>query len=241
MSQVVVEAKNIELTVPGRANAIVNMTNLKITQGEFVVILGHNGSGKSSLIKMLSGNKKPTMGEVFLNKMPLNLMAEQVKAREIITITQNPEESLFVELTLKENIILWEERFAGVAMLGIDQIISKNYKPERFKEMLNQEVWRLSGGEKQMFLLNLALAHPPSILFLDEHTSALDPKAADEIMSLTATSVKENKITTIMVTHRLEDAINYGNRVVIMNEGIVTYDFSKTSDLSVSSLKQMME
>lgn len=262
----VIEAKNIELIADGRSVPIIHKANLSILPGEFVVILGHNGSGKSSLVKILSGDIKPTSGEVLVKTTAVSSpalvrgskrkltrwiprsslalrrgMTEFEKAKEIITITQNPGDRLFLELTLKENIILWESRFAPSLRLSVDQIIGSSYKPERFRDLLDNPVSTLSGGEKQAFLLSLVLAHPPAILFLDEHTSALDPKASQEIMRLTADYIATYKVTTVMVTHHLEDALHYGNRIIIMNEGVISKDFSKPDNLSVAELKEMME
>jgi putative ABC transport system ATP-binding protein len=226
----VIDAKNIELRAQGRSTPILTKVNVSIMPGEFVVILGHNGSGKSSLVKILSGDKKPTSGEVFVNGVKLSNIGTAERAKDIITITQNPHDRLFLELTLQENIILWESRF------GREKLPLKAYEYGKAKwaGQTDNIVANLSGGEKQAFLLALALSHPPSILFLDEHTSALDPKAAKEIMHLTADYINKHKVTTIMVTHRLEDALNYGNRLIIMNEGVVTKDMPKSKGLSVA-------
>ncbi len=235
----VLEAKNIELVVKSRAVPILKNINLTFYSGEFVVILGHNGSGKSSLVKILSGEKKPSLGQVFMGGERLVDIPNKIRAQQIITITQNPHDRLFLELTLKENMIMWEDRFKYKNSRNFSGYDNKIFKHQSFQN--DVLVSSLSGGEKQSFLLSLVLKHPPRVLFLDEHTSALDPKAAIEVMNITNQSVKTNKITTIMVTHRLEDAIKYGDRIIIMKEGIVTYDSPKRSDLSVSTLQNMME
>lgn len=259
----ILEAKDIEFVVEGRSLPVLAKTNLSIFPEEFVVILGHNGSGKSSLVKILSGDKNPTSGMVLIQQKKLSDISDKDRAKEIITITQNPHDRLFLELTLEENIILWEERYQSslrasanptTSLPGAegDVAISKGWKQWLYLLRLPRSqvlarnddaalVSTLSGGEKQSFLLSLVLSHPPAILFLDEHTSALDPKAAVHIMDVTAKAASEHKITTIMVTHRLEDAVKYGNRLIIMNEGVVTHDIPKPKDLSIEEIKKMME
>jgi putative ABC transport system ATP-binding protein len=98
-----------------------------------------------------------------------------------------------------------------------------------------------SGGEKQSILLSLSLAHPPKILFLDEHTASLDPKASHEIMMATNQAIMDNKITAIMVTHHLDDALLYGDRIIIMSEGKIVIDQKKSKSLSKNELKDMMD
>jgi putative ABC transport system ATP-binding protein len=237
----ILEANDIEFSVKGRDRAILTRANINIYEKEFVVVLGANGSGKSTLIKILSGDLRPTFGKVLVNHKEVRSLLPEEKAKELLTITQNMQDRLFLELTMEENILLWEERFPRKEQYTVEQILASIYKHQRFIPNLHNPVVNLSGGEKQAFLLALSLAHPPSVLFLDEHTSALDPKAAVEIMELTANVIETNKITAVMVTHRLEDAVKYGNRIIIMNEGSVTYDFKKTSELLVHDLKEMMD
>ncbi len=234
------EARQIEFAVKSRLKPIISKTNLSVLKGEFLIILGHNGSGKSSLIKIMSGDKKPTFGKIFINGKNLIDIDRKTKARDLITITQDSHDRLFLKLTLKENIILWESRFAKQSFFSAKNNEIIHYLPQHFTNMLDNKVSILSGGEKQAFLLALALAYPPKLLFLDEHTSALDPKSAVKIMDKTNKTIKENKITTIMVTHKLEDAVNYGNRIIVMNEGVMTHDFQKTAEISVDYLKKII-
>lgn len=226
----VLEAKNIELIVNGRELPVLAKTDLSILPGEFVIVLGHNGSGKSSLVKILSGDKNPTSGLILVNQKKLSEINDKAKAKDIITITQNPQDRLFLELTIEENIILWEDRYNA----SLQNLITPLNLPK------NSVVVNLSGGGKQAFLLSLVLTHPPSILLLDEHTSALDPKGSMDIMSKTAKAVLTHKITTIMVTHRLDDALKYGDRLIIMKEGVIIKDIYKSRYLSVEEIKAMM-
>ena len=234
-------AKNIQFIASGREAPILFETNITILPEEFVVILGHNGSGKSSLIKILSGELRPTAGQIFIGEKLLSAIPAPQRARELVSVSQSAADRLFLELTLAENIDLWESRFDSLERLNYEQIIALTSRPERFRQCLNQQVCTLSGGEKQAFLLALVFAHPPRILFLDESTAALDPKAANEVMQSTSKAIEENKITTLMVTHHLENALHYGNRLIILYEGRIVYDQSKPADLSSQDLKDIMD
>ena len=239
--QPLLKAENISFKVPERDVPILFPMSLSIFPKEFVVLLGHNGSGKSTLIKLLTGERASNTGSISIDQKPLQKIAAKAKARNIITLTQRPEQRLFMDLTLSENITLWESRFPSEEQLDKEQILKLTGKKERFMKLLDQPVGLLSGGEKQVFLLALALAHPPHILFLDEHTSSLDPKASEDVMSQTARAIEDYHITTVMVTHSLEDAVKYGDRIIILKDGHVVHDKKKTPNLSITKLRNMME
>ncbi len=234
-------ADKIEIIVPGRELPILFKTTVKIYKEEFIVLLGHNGSGKSTLIKALSGDIKPSSGNVLIDGATLSGISMQKKAQEIVVLAQKAEDRLFLDLTLEENIILWESRYPAKEQLNFEQIILLTNAPKRFLSLGKQQMKNFSGGEKQSILLSLALAHPPKILFLDEHTASLDYKASHEIMTATNRAIIDNKITTIMVTHNLEYALNYGDRLIIMSEGKLVIDQKKSASLGKNELKEMME
>lgn len=234
-------ADKIQVIASGRELPILFETTLAIHKEEFIVLLGHNGSGKSTLIKTLSGNIKPSSGSVLIDGVELTSISVQKKAQEIVVLAQKAEDRLFLDLTLEENITLWESRYPAKEQLNFEQIILLTNAPKRFLSLGKQQMRNFSGGEKQSILLSLALAHPPKLLFLDEHTASLDYKASLEIMSTTNKAIIDNKITTIMVTHNLEHALNYGNRLLIMNEGKLVIDQKKSANLGKNELKEMME
>jgi putative ABC transport system ATP-binding protein len=237
----ILKAEKIQFKVSGRSTPILHELSLSVYEGEFIIILGHNGSGKSTLIKLLSGNVAPTSGRILIESTPISSISSKLKATDLITLSQASEDRLFLELILAENISLWESRFPKDERLSSEEVIAKTYSSERFLPLLSQKLKDFSGGEKQAILLGLILAHPPRILFLDEHTSALDPKASREIMSMTAKHIEDNKITTVMVTHSLEEAMNYGTRIIIMNEGRIIIDQEKSPSLTLPKLKKMMD
>ncbi len=234
-------ANKIEIIVPARELPIVFETTITINKEEFIVLLGHNGSGKSTLVRALSGDIKSSSGKVLIDNTEVNQFSIQKKAQDIVVLAQKAEDRLFLDLTLEENIILWENRYPVKEQLQFEQVILLAKMPKRFLDLKKQLMRNFSGGEKQSILLALALAHPPKILFLDEHTASLDYKASHEIMSATNRAVTDNKITTIMVTHNLEYAIDYGDRIIVMNEGKLMIDQKKSASLSKNELKEMME
>ena len=234
-------ADKIEIIVPARELPILFETTIKIDKEEFVVLLGHNGSGKSTLVKALSGDIKLSSGNVLIDNIKTNQFSMQKKAQDIVVLAQKAEDRLFLDLTLEENIILWESRYPVKEQLQFEQVILLANMPKRFLSLKKQQMKTFSGGEKQSVLLALALAHPPKILFLDEHTASLDYKASNEMMNETNMAVIDHKITTIMVTHNLDYAIDYGDRIIVMNEGRIVVDQKKSTGLSKNDLKEMME
>ncbi len=237
----ILEAKKTQVVVHDRELPILFETNLSISKGDFVVILGHNGSGKSTLVKTLSGIRPPTFGSVSVDGANIFEIPSKILARDVITITQKPDDRLFTELTLEENILLWESRFSINDRFTPEQVMQMSDNSNRLLPLLKQKIGDFSGGERQSILLTLALVHPPKVLFLDEHTSSLDPKAAENIMKTTAKAIADQNITSLMVTHKLDDALLYGNRLIIMREGYVVFDERKTGDLSIKKLRDIME
>ncbi|EAA25465.1 ATP-binding cassette domain-containing protein [Rickettsia sibirica] len=233
-------AENIQFKVKERTEPIIAETTLNIAKEEFVVILGHNGSGKSTLAKILAGYLKPTSGKVFLDQVRIDKIPKGQKASTLVTLTQKAEERLFTELTLEENIILWESRFSSNERLESSELLELTGAPKRFLPLLSQPLGKFSGGEKQMILLALIIAHPPKILFLDEHTANLDPNASLKVMKKTAEIIEKHKITSVMITHNLEDAVNYGKRLIVLDSGKVVLDYLKPPGFSLKELKEIL-
>lgn len=234
-------ANKIRVTVSDRSAPILEEVTLQFNQEQFVVILGHNGSGKSTLIKVLSGEKLPSSGSVLIDGLEITKMLAIKRAQDFVVLAQNAEEKFFLDLTLEENVALWESRFPKLEQLSFEQIMALTYAPERFLALGKQKVSSLSGGEKQSILLALTIAHPPKVLFLDEHTASLDPKASYEIMKATNQAIIDHKITAIMVTHNMDDAINYGDRLIVMNGGKIVIDQEKLPSFSKRDLKEIVD
>jgi putative ABC transport system ATP-binding protein len=222
MKNTILSIENVALKIPGVEKNILSEINYQVEENDFIVILGSNGSGKSSLLKLLNHHYQPTSGKILFN------------SHTIKTLTQNCHESLFTSLTVLENCYLYSS----------DRKKNPNYFAEYIKKFnpnlelkLNQKVEKLSGGEKQALALALCVLHPPKILLLDEHTSALDPKSAQKLMVLTQEVVAQHKITCLLTTHDLDIALNYGNRILALRNGkILQIIDDKNSNLNQDSL-----
>lgn len=211
------DVKNLSLKIPGLDKPILNNINYQVAKGDFVIILGSNGSGKSSLLKLIDHRYQPTSGKILTEK----------SKSDVITLTQNTNESLFGSLTLLENYLLVKQRHES----KLFAIASKqereffaNYLIEfnpNLSTKLDQIVDRLSGGEKQALALALSVLYPPKILLLDEHTSALDPKSGQDLMALTHKIATAHHITCMLTTHDLDIALQYGNRILALRHGEV--------------------
>ena len=204
---------------------ILNNINLTIYEGEFVILVGPNGSGKSTLMKILNSSLKASSGHVFLQEKNLNKYPVYKTAQWVATLTQDLRHSTFGELSVLMNIELALSRNKNyLSRIKIADYLA-SFNPT-LASRLDILAGNLSGGQRQALALAMCFAHTPQVLLLDEHTSALDPKAADFLMALTNTHIREQKLTTIMITHSLEHAMAYGDRLIAMAEGHVRADIS---------------
>ncbi|MCB2298532.1 ABC transporter ATP-binding protein [Clostridium tagluense] len=214
-------------------NVLFKHINLEVKQGEFIIIIGSNGTGKSTLLNIISGLVKETSGNIFLEGNDLTKMPEHKRTENISRVFQNPSLGTCPTMTVRENLSL---------ALNKGKLINlKNclrYKTKELEELLNGvsldlkklldvEVKYLSGGQRQALSLIMAGLSTPKLLLLDEHTAALDPKTSKEIMELTQKIVKEKNITTIMITHNLKDALAYGTRLIMLHKGEAILDLNQ--------------
>ena len=239
-----VELKNVSLHIDTVEKPILNNINYTIHEGDFIIVLGSNGSGKSSLLKLLDRRYHPTQGTICINqKSNLHYPATEHN-HLVVTLTQNCHESLFPSLTLFENYLLMKQRHSkNIFSIRTKQekLFLQNYLAEfnvNLAKKLDMIVEKLSGGEKQALALALNVFYPPKILLLDEHTSALDPKTAQQLMVLTNKIVKENNITCILATHDLDIAKQYGTRILALRGGQVhlTIDHDAKQELDQQNL-----
>jgi len=199
--------------------------NYDVYPKDFIILLGHNGSGKSSLLKILDRRYCATSGKVLLAGKNLTTYSQPKLAQDIITLTQNCQESLFPSLTVLENYILVKQSHKS-NLLCISIAKEKEFFADYLYEFspslakkLDVRVMKLSGGEQQALALALSMLYPPKLLLLDEHTSALDPRAAMKLMSITSEMIYKHGITCILSTHDLDLALNYGNRILALTHG----------------------
>ena len=205
--------------------------NLSVKKNDFVSIVGPNGSGKTTLFNIICGSIDIDNGKIFLEDKEISKIKEFKRYKYIGRVHQNPSVGTCLNMTILENLALADNKMKHYNLTwGIDRKKIDEYK-EKLKilelgleEHLNTKVQNLSGGQQQAVSLIMATMNPIDILILDEHTAALDPKTAEIIMKLTDKIIKEQKITTLMITHNLKYAINYGNRLLVMKQGQIVLD-----------------
>lgn len=203
-----------------------NNYNLTVNEHEFVSIVGSNGSGKTTLLNIICGSDYVTSGNVKFNGEDITLLPEYKRAAYIGRVLQDPKSGTCSNLTVLENMALADNKNKR---FGLGKSINKT-KIDYYKSLLekcnmglenkiNIKASSLSGGQRQALALIIANMTDISLLILDEHTAALDPKSSETIMQLTDKLIKENGITTMMVTHNLRYAVDYGTRLLMMHEG----------------------
>ncbi len=199
--------------------------NLEITPGEFTAIIGHTGSGKSTLIQMFNGLIKPTKGQILVSGVDIHAEGADKKAirQQVGLVFQYPEYQLF-EMTVYDDVAF------GPKNLGLVDEALKNRVEQSLQAVgLKEEMWtkspfELSGGQKRRVAIAGVLAMNPKILILDEPTAGLDPKGREELFSQLQQMQKNLGITIVMISHSMEDVANYANRLIVLHEGTKVYD-----------------
>ena len=208
--------------------------NLTLNDGDFVTVIGGNGAGKSTLQNAISGAITPDSGKIEINGIDITKYPEHKRAKYIGRVFQDPMLGTASDMWIEENLALAYKR--GEKRSPFKWMIDGE-KENIFKECLTKlglgledrmktKVKLLSGGQRQALTLLMATIKKPDLLMLDEHTAALDPKTAALVLGLTKSIVETSKITTLMITHNMKDAINFGNRLIMMDQGKIIYDVS---------------
>lgn len=205
--------------------------NLKVEDGEFVAIVGSNGSGKTSMLNIICGSIPIEGGEVLIGGKDIAKMKDFQRYRTIGRVYQDPSMGTCPHLTMLENMSLADNKGK---MFGLGRGVNKareNFYREQLsilglglEDKMNVKLGSLSGGQRQAAALIMSTLTPIEFLILDEHTAALDPKTAETIMMLTDKVVKEKKLTAMMVTHNLRYAAEYGTRLIMMDKGGIVLD-----------------
>lgn len=205
--------------------------SLTINKGEFVSVVGSNGSGKTSLLNIICGSIPVDSGRILINKKDITKMPEFKRQRTIGRVYQNPAMGTCPNMTILENMALADTKGKPFNLKkGTDKQRIDSYRELLsslglgLEDKLEVKVGVLSGGQRQAMALLMSTMTPIEFLILDEHTAALDPKTAEVIMELTGKIVKEKNLTTIMVTHNLRYAVEYGNRLLMMHQGQAIID-----------------
>lgn len=220
---------------PGTINAkkALNGLNLHLNEGDFVTVIGGNGAGKSTMLNMIAGVYPVDCGSIIIDGVNVTRLPEHKRAKYLGRVFQDPMTGTAADMQIEENLALAARRGAWRTLRpGITSKERKEYK-ELLKildlgleERLTAKVGLLSGGQRQALTLLMASIKKPKLLLLDEHTAALDPKTAAKVLEISDKLIKENGLTAMMVTHNMKDAIAYGNRLIMMNEGHIIFDVS---------------
>ena len=230
------ELRNIEKYYnPGTVNemCLFNDFNLKVEKGEFISVVGSNGSGKTSMLNLICGSIPLDGGKILIGDKDITREKEFKRNRRIGRVYQNPSMGTCPSMTILENMALADNKGKTFGLSkGTNKDRVAYYKEQLsllnlgLEDKLGVKVGALSGGQRQAMALLMSTMTPIEFLILDEHTAALDPKTADLIMELTDKIVKEKNLTTIMVTHNLRYAVEYGNRLLMMHQGNIVLDKS---------------
>ena len=210
---------------------VLHSIDITVPEGQFVTIIGGNGAGKSTLFNIISGNLRPTSGAIWIDGKDMLRKSRSARAAIVACVFQDPNSGVCPELTIAENMALaysrGKRRGLQWAMSKRDLALFREKLVEfdlGLEHMLRKKASLLSGGQRQVITLLMATLQKPRLLLLDEHTAALDPRIAKQVMSITKKLVEEQKITTIMISHNMSDAIAYGDRLIMLNGGEIVMD-----------------
>lgn len=205
---------------------------LTVTPGEFVTVLGSNGSGKSTMFNAILGKLVLDQGKILLDGEDITSQKDYKRAFNIGCLYQNPLRGTAPNLTIEENLALAYTRKASRSLFALNKKDSAYFREVLstlgmgLEDRMKTKIGLLSGGQRQAASLIMATIAKPKLLLLDEHTAALDPGAAEKVMAMTKKIVTENKITTLMITHDMEYALDYGERTIMLDSGKIMLDIT---------------
>ncbi|MBU5466057.1 ABC transporter ATP-binding protein [Virgibacillus sp. MSJ-26] len=224
--------------------ALLNI-NLNLREGEFVTVIGSNGAGKSTLMNVVSGNLFPDVGDIYINKKQVQTLPEYKRSALIGRVFQDPMAGTAPSMTIEENLAMAYTRNKKRSLkLGVTKKRKELFQDYLktlnlgLENRLKAKVGLLSGGERQALSLLMATFTDPDILLLDEHTAALDPSRAELITALTKEVIEEFGLTTLMVTHNMQQALDLGDRLIMMDKGQIILDIhgEEKKQLSIEDL-----
>lgn len=247
------DIKNVEKTFnPGTINekkALCDIS-LHLDKGDFVTVIGGNGAGKSTMLNMVAGVYPVDHGRVVIDGIDATRLPEYKRAKYLGRVFQDPMTGTAADMQIEENLALAARR--GKRRTLRPGITAKERAEYRellkilglgLENRLTAKVGLLSGGQRQALTLLMATLMSPKVLLLDEHTAALDPKTAKKVLEITDEIVARNNLTTLMITHNMHDAIQYGNRLIMMHEGRIVVDVrgEEKKQLTIEQLLQLFE
>lgn len=235
---------------PGTVNERVALKGIDLTlnDGDFVTVIGGNGAGKSTLLNCIAGVYPVDNGKIIADGKDITNLPDFKRASIFGRVFQDPMMGTCPSMLIEENLALAIRRGQKRGLCwGISEkerdIFRKQLKmfDLGLEDRLDNKVYLLSGGQRQALTLLMAVIKKPEVLLLDEHTAALDPKTASKVLKMTEKAVKENNLTTLMITHNMKDALEYGNRLIMMDNGKIILDVKEDEKkkLTVNDLMGM--
>lgn len=243
MTEVQLQLTDIAVNVMAGSDVknLLSNINLTVNKGDFVTIIGTNGAGKSTLFNTICGDLLPTNGTIELAGERVEKHSPEKRARHIARVFQDPKMGTAPRMTVSENLALAMHRGQrlGLRSRALKQKQSEFLRiskqtPNGIDQALDKPTEELSGGQRQALSLLMATMQKPDLLMLDEHTAALDPHTSQAIMALTNRIVSENNLTCMMITHQMDDAIKYGNRLIVVDGGHIVADYSAAEKAQLS-------
>ena len=244
------ELKGISKTFnPGslfEKKALVNI-NLSVEEGEFISIIGANGAGKSTLFNAISGSFLTDEGSIVLDGEDITFLPDHKRAKTIGRLFQDAMRGSAPHMTIEENLALAAPSGGWLSHVSrADKAAFRDKLAELgmgLEDRMKQPVGLLSGGQRQALTLLMATFNPPKLLLLDEHTAALDPATAEKVLEITRKTVADNHITTLMVTHNMHQALELGNRTLMMDSGRIVLDIQgeERNGLTVNDLLERFQ
>ncbi|MEY8352248.1 ABC transporter ATP-binding protein [Lachnospiraceae bacterium 54-53] len=227
-----------------------NGIDLHLNEGDFVTVIGGNGAGKSTMLNMIAGVYPIDSGKIEIDGINISRDAEYKRAKYIGRVFQDPMMGTAAGMEIQENMALAYRRGKARGLSWGIKASEKDFYHNALMKLglglqdrMTNKVGLLSGGQRQALTLLMATLQKPKLLLLDEHTAALDPKTAKKVLEITQEIVTEQNLTTLMITHNMKDAIQIGNRLVMMHEGRIIYDVSgeEKKKLEVEDLLKKFE
>ncbi len=229
---------------------VIKDLSLTVNDGDFITIIGSNGAGKSTLLNLISGNVPVDSGRINLGGTDITYQSDVKRAKRIGRVFQDPMMGTSPDMWIEENLALAYRRTGRHTLRwGIKPQERETYRAALaqlnlgLEDRLQSKVGLLSGGQRQAVTLLMATLQKPELLLLDEHTAALDPKTAATVLTLSDQIIKEHNLTALMVTHNMQNAIDYGNRLIMMHDGRIIFDIAgeEKKKLTVEALLQKFE
>ena len=229
-------------------NHVLKGLDLTVEEGDFISVIGGNGAGKSTLMNILAGGLQVDQGEILLEGKSIKQTSVRKRAKDIARVFQDPKMGTASRLTIEENMAIAKKRGARRGLSwGVKEKDREEFK-KALKELniglenrLKVDTQYLSGGQRQALTLVMAALVKPKLLLLDEHTAALDPKTSEMVMELTQKIVESHDLTTLMITHDMNHAIAYGNRLIMLYQGKIVVDVKgkEKKNLTVEDLMHL--